>query len=257
MKLLRKIANGLNGLRYLGLLFLLFGYASLQLAAEATEDSQGLRGALREARSEITRGDVPVGEIRKRLHSLDESVQAQADSGDDHLRAEIEYLFGALADAEGDPADAKARFENAVRLAELAVEAEPENADARRLLADSFIRLAEHRGKFFGMRVIGRVRGLLEGAHEMQPGDPSTQVSLARFYATAPKALGGDVDTAVALCESALTHGAEIHRFRAYLVLAKAMEEQGHSHLARQAAVHAVEIYPRNRDARALVADLE
>lgn len=257
MKSLGKRATIPSELRYLGLLFLLFGYIPFHLAGQATDGAQSLQEALREAKSEITREEASPGELRERLRSIGDSLQERTGSDDIYLQAKLEYLFGDLAELAGNSAEGESRFQKAADLADSAMQADPENADARRLLADSLIRLAEHRGKFFGMRVIGRVRELLETAHEMEPGDPAIQVSLAKLYATAPKALGGDVGTAIDLCQAALKHGAGVQRFRAYLVLAQVREEEGNRELARRAALHAVELYPGNTDARERLAELK
>ena len=173
-------------------------------------------------------------------------------------RVRVSHVRGLLAREAGDKATAASWF---ARMEDICREAqELKNS------ADGYAWIAQARSKLMLVRGIGYVirnsptlERLANQALDIDPGNITALLVLARGKLNAPKIFGGDTELAISLLTKVLVAPNLERRenFLAHLNLAKAHKKRKNLGLAKAHVSQALEIFPRNAGAIALLRKLE
>jgi tetratricopeptide (TPR) repeat protein len=116
--------------------------------------------------------------------------------------AQITYIWGDVRAKTRD--DKLAAYERGRRVADLAVQREPGNADARFWRAVNLGRWAEQKGAFQALSEIKTLREEMNAILERHPDYTSAYSFLGSYYYQLPRVLGGDVDKAMSFYRKGL-----------------------------------------------------
>ncbi len=167
-----------------------------------------------------------------------------------YLLATIDFLHGRVALDQGEQRLAEEKLVSVINEMERLIDEQNETSGVLTLLAESYITRTEYKGKFYGMRVIGDVRRLLEEALSLNPLNYRAHLSLARYYLNAPAALGGDRTKAREHAEIAGDSEADYIRFDALLLMSEIYSKLGADGSSEDAMARATQIFPSNEKVR-------
>ena len=125
-----------------------------------------------------------------------------------------------------DPAEALARYEEGIRVSELAIAADPNDARAHMALFCNLGRQLDASG--LSWRAFGRLRrarAAIDRAHALAPDDPGVLVAKGEMLRRLPRVLGGDKDAGMELLRRAVEIAPD--HVTARRLLARAMADEG------------------------------
>lgn len=172
-------------------LALLLAAAVLPFAAAGQSAGPGA-GLLEQAAESFFNESLAISAVRA---LLDRSKAAFAGLEDDcqraYWQARVEYLYGFVEQADGQPKAGEARFQNSLNLAARSLEC-GESSEGYRLMADAQAQLLVSGGPGYKMTHGGKARQWVLRAVELDPDNVAAQLSLALYYRNAPGLAGGD-----------------------------------------------------------------
>ena len=117
--------------------------------------------------------------------------------------AQISYIWGDVRAKARD--DKLAAYERGRQVADLAVQRDPQNADARFWRAVNLGRSAELKGAFHALGEIKTLREEMNAILKQHPNYTSAYSFLGSYYLQLPRVLGGDLDEALKMYRKGLT----------------------------------------------------
>jgi hypothetical protein len=148
--------------------------------------------------------------------------------------AQISYVWGDVRATTRD--DKLAAYERGRQVADLAVQRDPQNADARFWRAVNLGRSAELKGAFHALGEIKTLREEMNTILQRHPDYTSAYSFLGSYYLQLPRVLGGDLDEAMSMYRKGLAlnpHGTGMRVGLAKTFIAKKMPKDARLELQR------------------------
>jgi tetratricopeptide (TPR) repeat protein len=148
--------------------------------------------------------------------------------------AQISYIWGDVRAKTRD--DKLAAYERGRQVADLAVQRDPQNADARFWRAVNLGRSAELKGAFHALGEIKTLREEMNTILKHHPDYTSAYSFLGSYYLQLPRVLGGDLDEAMSMYRKGLAlnpRGTGMRVGLAKTLIAKKMPKDARAELQR------------------------
>jgi len=169
-----------------------------------------------------------------------------------HL-ALVEFLLAEISEAAGKNNEAARAFSTAGDLAQKALEFNEKSSDARRILADTYMRLMEYKGTLYMITKGPQARTLLNKAVQLDPQNYAAYNSLGIYYLNAPAIGGGSLNRGIDTLHLALESDDEFDNFISHIWLGIAFREKNDHEKARAHLQKALVTYSNSSWAKSLL----
>lgn len=234
-----------------------FAGQSELLAAENPDFIQG-RKLFFQARQLYYNAEIPPQKAQELLKgSIDFLNQLPDDYEKYYWQSQVQFVRGEIAENSGDKKLAAQSFTGSGQLAGQAIKYNSKSSDARRIQADTIMRLMDYKGAMYAMTQGSRCVTLLKDALELDTHNYTAMNSLGVYYINAPAIGGGSVDKGIDILRKALEGKDEFDNFISNVWLGTAFQKKKNSAEAVKYYNTALAIYPNNPWAKGLVKEVE